>query len=134
MLIFNSSGDAQNRGCIERQERKIKVERQKCYWIRACGLKSNCLLLDPGSPSLPSADRMWPDISILASSGLWPEGWNISRLPFLPLTFPPYISSSFLCFSQLFPLISLWSYSLGPLPPPPLLSHHRCLPIFPSPG
>lgn len=140
VLILDSSGDAQNRGggrwgwCKERQKRKIEGERQKCDWIRACGLKSNCLLLDPSSPSLSSADRMWPDISILALSGLWPGGWNISRLPFLSLTFSPSISPSFLCYSQSLPLISLWSYSLGPSPPPPLLSHHCCLPIFPSPG
>lgn len=106
VLILDSSGDAQNTGewwglvgwCKERQKRKEEGERQKCDWIRACGLKSNCLPLDPGSPSLASVDRMWPDISILASSELWPEGWNISQLSFLPLTFPPSISPSFVCY------------------------------------
>lgn len=72
---------------------------------------------------LPSADRMWSDISFLASSGLWPEGWNISWLLFLPLTFPPSMSPFFFT-TQLLPWNSSCAYSASSSSQPPLLPSH----------
>lgn len=137
VLILDSIGDAQSRGrgwCKEIQKRKLEGEKQKCNGIRVCGLKSNCLLLDLNSPPLPLADRMRPDISILALSGLWPEGWNICQLPFLPLTFPPSIFPSFFCFSHLLPLnqpvvlFSRSSSSSSSFSDPPSLPPHLFVP------
>lgn len=118
MLILDSSGDALRWEageidrvgggvCNERQNMMGVGERQKCGARRACGFRTNCLLLVLEPPlRLSSADRMWLDICLLASSGLWPKGMQHFSAPvFLPQLFylptpPPSSASSVAVVSQ----------------------------------
>lgn len=132
VLIFNSSKGCSEQGTRaggwgkERQKKKIEGEKQKCDWIRACGLKSNCLLLDPGSPPLGRQDVAWhlfPGFVRTMARGMG---------HFLALLSSPNLSTIYLSLVSL--LLSCFPYSACGLIFSVLLLHSCCCPISHSRG
>jgi len=106
-------------GCKERRNGNGDGKRQQCDGSRACGLRSNCLLLDPRLPLSSLLGRqdvprhLYPGFVRTVAERDGTFLGSIATPPPLPLNlFPPSNSSSFLCLSQSKPVVFIPSVVL----------------------